>query len=1163
MNAFTEVQNYIRRMAALNPECDITMIDGNKGIEIYSIGDDQGFYLTYEEEGNATKFTRVKLLDKVNEFAVTKIKKTGSRAIVCANDQDVILAITDKPWELTKDQFKMIDYRGVLHGKKLTPSNLLITSISQGVTLFIEFKDEGGRIEQFACVLDSDHPDRIRYYPLACNFSTVDCSVAGRAVDQYVDGVYTYGSYGNTKQLLYTPSYNVFGDTQPAPIRLKDICKVESIGALKMKERDGTHLFATGDKGLYFYHNDMQKDMYHIKNADPVLMITSEYFTEVKKITPVLFDDKLYVYVLNESNILSYTYADYIQDEPSNFKEPVTMMDGVFYFDVSEDGTMNICTSNQAIFGKRNTNTGEWEFENACIETELDEYQTLSAYVTKITSGEPDIEVKIDSIEDQVIESYVNNIYHKFKSLTAKTDQTGCITIVQIANSFTPASFVVTSGSTVVEVNPAIESQKKILSLNDASSLKSEMITTPDGKEYQLFADTDDTNKNLIASSMASLNGAINTFCPGFAMLPGSQFVTGIIVKITDKLVSILPYDVTHNPFASFISECVSDIGYAFNWVIDKVKWLYDHTIKTAVDFIIGIENKVWKFVVKIGKKVLDVVLDTVESVFTAAKKLLELIGIPIDKIFDWLKKALGIDDVVKTNDTFKQMIQLAGKKLSVKAVEMKEDIIEKLDSAIDSVEKWANLSGSDAKKATGGIIDKKMGDLGFSLTPRNMYMFDTILGGINIGDITLPSFTMTSELEVAIKKLDQAIVGVWDGLSEVGDIILSIGDNIEGIFGSKDIFEVCDQLKQIVGKIAVAGLTACKPFIGLIFDVVSLAIEAIITLLCKPIHIPFVSEILKIFGINEFSIIDIITFPIAFFVTTITKITTGHSIISDSLYESIMNAETIDNIGRNTLLRAVNVIRDNEIVDLTSDVNELYGEGEKNLAVSMKIIMASIAYAEAIYSGAYIAIDATSTDGIGTIGKKIKSVVDVVCTLFDFGCSYVFGYHTFDNSPMDVDDNSQYSKNIKLVRVWNEIYTFGWWVKSIISLFTGTITIVFTFKKEEESKVYTKISDVIQIAVCGISAFAELAGDITAGVVTLDDTKYKDVEKDKKVYLCDTSGYLSDDIRSIIDTVLDFDAVNGLLKNPYVLVGVIATRATFALGYGLSMQLSGIYIAS
>ena len=1156
----TEVQDYIRRLSVLNPEKDISMIDGRDRIEIYSIGGDGHLYLCYECSGHESQFTRILIRKNVNEFTATNIAGTNKVAIACCDANNVFLAITEEPEKVTEDDFVRLDFDGVLGGKKLNPSELLLSALDKGITLFVEMRDEGGRIEQFSCLLDSSSPTAIKYFPLAANFSTVKCSEAGRAVGQYVDGIYSYGNYGDTDQMLYTPSTNVFGATPPAPIRLKTDYVVDTICALSLVNKVGTHLLSVGEKSLFVYPFDRQKDMHRISNPDPDLMITSELFNEAKKISAVRFDDKVYVYVLNQANILSYTFADYKNDAFSEFVEPVRLMENVFYFDISDQGSMNICKSDSAVFGKRNSMTGEWSFQDVCLETSLDEYHKESAFVTRITVDKPFDEIVIE-FNNGKQGCYVNDIYHQFHSMPARLDSTGAIKIVQTATTLTPPSFTVKIKDESVKVNPAEEMQKQVLSLTDVDTLKKQMIVDPQGRTRHLFGEgADDSGLSMVSSSISALCGSMNSILPGFVAAP-INFAGGVIIKITDTLVNILPYDVTHNPFMDFIGKVVKDVAYAVGWVVDQVKWLYDHTIKKAVDFAIGLVGKVWKFIVKIGDKVLEVVVDSIEKVFSTAIKILEAIGIPIGEIFDWLKKALGIDETLKMNDCMKKVMHLSGKKLAETAIEIKEDVIEALDKAVDSIAEWANIDLDAAKSYIDNSSSKSA--LAFDCGPQGTYMFDTIYGALAPDSIQLPSFTPTKQMNDTFDVFLDTVQEFEKDITETTSIILSIGDDFENIFKSGDIQEVCVILKQILGKVAISGIELCKAFIKPIFDLVASTIETLAELLCEPIHIPLISDILKIFGINEFSIADLVTFPTSFLATTVSRIVTGKGLISDSMYNSIMNAETLDEAflpapikkESQVLLRAAR----SEAVEDTEETTYLCDEKSRKMVVAFKSIISAFAYAELIVDG-FSKVSSYKSKGKGKANTYV-SFLATTFTMIDFGFSYASGSVY---SPMDTDDDNEYRKQLEAVKYCISVYSTAWMTKSICSMIKGCAEIPLTHKFKDREiygllELISKVSSGVQFVFCGLGFVSEVVGEGIATSIDTDKAPYKDASRDKQVFLSDTAGYFLDDVRSMLDIPWDLGLSKVLGSNPYVALAYVGIRDVCALGYAGSMTATAI----
>lgn len=1173
LNIKTEMQNYIRRQTALNPEKDITMIDGRNRTEIYSVGDDNNLYLCYQADGLKAEFSRTLVHSNIKEFAATNIAKTNKVAIACSDEKNIYLVLTETPEKIEEKDFIRLNFDGVLGGRNLVPSNLLLSALDNGITLFVEMKDDSGRIEQFSCLLDSQNPSNTQYFPLAANFSDVKCSVAGRAVSQYVDGIYTYGTYGETSQLLYTPSCNVFGSTPPAPIRFKSEYTVDTICTLPLKTKTGTHLFSVGEGSLYLYPYDRQKDMFHISNPDPDLLISSDLFKEAKKVAAVRFGDMLYVYVLNEALVLSYTFAQCMGDKFGEFAEPVVLMENVFYFDISDQGTMNICKENSAVFGKRDSDSGEWGFKSASLETDLDEFTTNSAYVTRILTEKPFDEVLIEFPNGKV-SCFVNDICHNFQSMSVKADSLGAVTVVQIATSLTPPCMEVTYKDEVSKVNPAEEAQKRLLSLTDENTLKKQVIYDPDGKTRNLFGEgVDDTGLSLVASSISALSSSVNSIMPGFVPMP-VKFVNGVMVKITETLVDILPYDVTHNPFVDFIGKVVRDVAYAVSWVTDKIKWLYDHTIKKAVDFAIGLVGKVWKFVVKIGDKVLEVVVDTFEKVFSTAIKILEAIGIPIGKIFDWLKKALGIDEACKMNDCLKKTMKLSGKMLAEKTIEMKERVVDVLDSVVNVIADWADVDVDKAKSLFSEKARVSLASLGVDCGPQGTYMFNTIVGVITPNDLKLPDFTPTQKMTESMNAFEAALNGLENDVTEAASVLVSIGQDFVDIIKSGDIAEVCDALKRVVGKLGIAGVDLCKAIVKPLFDMIACTIEALVDLLCEPIHIPLLSEILKIFGIEEFSIVDVFTFPASFLATNVSRIVQGSPLIDDAMYNSIMNANSLDNLmkGMPVIMKSKpkqkvklksNLLKSDALLKANSVTSSLCPEDCRKTAYTIRFFLASLGVCDLVVD---VFSKAAALDKSKTAEKIVAPISAVMCVL-NFGLSFWAGQLY---SPLDSDDDNEYTKKLATVKSFISWYTVFWYIKSIFDLSEGCVALMGVISPVQNPSPVRAMKDkacsVGHGVFCAVGLILEIMAAVEAGRIDPDDAKdvYNDASRDKTVMLYDDAAYIVDDIKSIMDVAWNLGLSAPLIESAYGAVAFLGVRDFLALGCYIGfMTASGVTLKS
>ena len=1151
LNIKTEMQDYIRRQITLNAEKDIMVIDGRNRTEIYSIGDDGNLYLCYGVNGKGAEFSRKLVRHNVKEFAATNIAKTNKVAVVCCDEENVYFIQTESPEQIEESGFVRLTFDAFLNGKHLVPSDLLLSALDSGVTLFVEMKDDSGRIEQFSCLLNGENPIKIQYFPLAANFSSIKCCAAGRAVNQYVDGVYTFGTYGNLNQLLYTPSCNVFGSTPPAPIRLKSDYALETICALPLTSKTGTHLLGVGNGGLYLYPFEKQKDVNRIDNPDPIFMTSSELFVDAKKIATVRFGNEVYVYVLNEANVLSFTFAECIADSLSPFEEPVVLMEDVFYFDVSDQGTMCVCKNNSVLWGKRDADSGEWDFKSATLETELDEYCRNSAYVTRIVLEKPFDEVLIEFQKGKAC-CYVNDVCHDFQSMCVKADSMGAVTISQIATSLTPPCFNVSYKGETFKVNPAEFFQKRLLSLTDENTLKKQVIYDPDGKTRNLIDEgIDETGLSLVASSISALSGSVCSIVPEFVPVP-LKFATGVMVKITDSLVKILPYDVTHNPFMDFVGKVVKDVSYAVSWVADQVKWLYDHTVKKAVDFAIGLVGKVWKFVVKIGEKVLEVVVDTFEKVFSTAIKILEAIGIPISKIFDWLKKALGIDEACKMNDCLKKTMKLSSKMLAEKTIEMKDSVIDVLDSVVDVIADLADVDVNEAKSLLSEKTRFDLASLGIDCGPQGSYMFNTIVGVITPNDLKLPNFIPTQKMTDSMNAFEAALDGLGSDVTKAACVLVSIGQDFVDIVKSGNIAEVCDSLKRITGKLGIAGVDLCKAIVKPLFDMIACTIEALVDLLCEPIHIPLLSEILKIFGIEEFSIVDVFTFPASFLATNVSRIVQGSPLIDDAMYNSIMNADSLDDLMKRMQEKKVVLKRSSKKSDAllksNSVTESLCPESYRKTAYTIRFILASLGMCD-------LAVDSISKvaalDKSKTAEKIVAPITTAMCVL-NFGFSFVAGQLY---SPLDSDEDNDYTKKLVAVKSYISWYTVFWYIKSIFDLSEGCFALLCVASPmRNPSSVHAMTSKACFVghgAFCAVGLVFEILAAVEACKIDPNDAKivYNDASRDRDVMLLDDSAYIIDDIKSIMDVAWNLGLSTPLIESGYGAAAFLAVRDFLVLG--------------
>lgn len=188
--------------------------------------------------------------------------------------------------------------------------------------------------------------------------------------------------------------------------------------------------------------------------------------------------------------------------------------------------------------------------------------------------------------------------------------------------------------------------------------------------------------------------------------------------------------------------------------------------------------------------------------------------------------------------------------------------------------------------------------------------------------------------------------------------------------------------------------------------------------------------------------------------------------------------------------------------------------------------------------------------------GIVICDGIDLILTLVDFGLSCGVGYGIY--SPMDssnkIISGSDYVKNIADTSDAAGLYSDLWICKTIISLWFSSIptimSIISTEKSESETVEYFLrlidiLGSVLNIVLCSTSAGLEINACAKAGKVD-GDIFTNEQKKDKSCFLCETIGFICDDVCALFDDAISI----GDIKN----VPVCVVRNSFEGAYAVSM---------
>jgi hypothetical protein len=233
--------------------------------------------------------------------------------------------------------------------------------------------------------------------------------------------------------------------------------------------------------------------------------------------------------------------------------------------------------------------------------------------------------------------------------------------------------------------------------------------------------------------------------------------------------------------------------------------------------------------------------------------------------------------------------------------------------------------------------------------------------------------------------------------------------------------------------------------------------------------------------------------------------------------------------------------------------------DSKKTTAVVMKILISVVAFAEAIFVERCAIADKPSTDEPST-GKKDncaigQSCFSIILTLLDFGFSCCCGYCCY--SPMSPDKDymdTDYAKKLNAVNTWSTGYTCTWIIKTVVSIAFDIGDIYAEYKQLDGkfTKVKTIVAGIIKTIIYAVSGVFEIGAIIAAALVDANNSSFRDEKIDKSIFICDTAGYLIDDIKSISDSLYDIFKDKSTFKPVYLTI-----RSMFACGYIVTSSVS------
>lgn len=893
----TELMRNYRQANIISPQKKFAAVQTNNGEALlFSIGTDGAFYLIEQSSGtNSTGWKEINLTAKLSsmsikngiakDFAVSQNSATGMidlALVMTVNSKDTLyvsLGHSNEGGSITSDiVWTTMIYDDLEHPDiSLNIEDVFISQSSAGEYIvadiskssfsppsrflnryYIDPKNKNGRLWN-PMVMGGDLEPGIQ-------------TRIGRKAGDMIDGAYTLGQIGGVKELLYAPLFNPFSKSAPPVITRLTMPSNASTLALADTGNNSTDLFVAAGKDLYFFAADKQQD-----NAIGKKVFSNELFQDVCELHVYKENGQYTVWGLNRTNQVFYTSCN-VSDvlDSSKWTLPLPIITGVdkispFINRADNANTIISAGINEVFISVRSPETTIWNTQKVQLEAPpQSSADGFSSYTTRVQldDGEnnPLANTEVMISASSPIPVYINNLYYLINTdpIPVVSDALGSLTMIQTIDDLSSVELTIAERSgTSVTINPMEKPFNKSVSLDSKEKLKNAVIIYTDGTTRPLIknsvsdADLESValaNKNLaLAYQSVSADGALFR-AKRMALNSGNAVVA-----------------------ESILNGITTDIGDLFRWLESGIV----HTLEIIENAMTGL----WHFVVQIGEKIYQSVLDTVEAVVGAVRWVYNTIKVAVKDLLKYLEFLFDWKDITLTKDVMKNMLKQYLQHEADGILVVKDFLDKQINDLVKIINGWAGIDdwsglGEAADQPANASSTPGKG----ASAPGDMLSYHLKNNAGNITQKNPPSYLDPS---------DGPIGALMDALKKEGIVVDAVFEQLEQLASDYTNLDLGTILKRVVAIITDGVLESAEVVMDAMLTIVYELVKTILEILDTEIYIPVVSDILKEFGVPSLSFLDIFCWVTAVPVTIAYKIAEGKAPFMDNSTTNFLKTAT------------------------------------------------------------------------------------------------------------------------------------------------------------------------------------------------------------------------------------------------------------------------------
>ncbi|KAJ9425847.1 hypothetical protein QL093DRAFT_2575440 [Fusarium oxysporum] len=691
-------------------------------------------------------------------------------------------------------------------------------------------------------------------------------SCVGRVPDAFVDGIYTAGAVKGVPQCSYVPFFNPSGSAAPMPTRLPlpDKLVATAIASARYEDESSpwygtTDFYAVGNSTIYRWNPDEQLD----DNTVGTALLTNPVFAGTDTLITLMHNKITTIFGKNASNIVYYTscHIDYLAD-PMSWSAPVPVLRGIeritSFINLKDGGNTVFAAGGsqiQKLTQATHTKSKLWCAQPIMLEASPQSSSiSFNSYTTTIKvrgqNGNLLMEREIVLTTEARTPVYIDGLYYILSTtpVTIPVDASGQVIIIQATASIIGAIINVRLGLTEHIVDPMAISFNKMAKLSDKEALKNAQIRTNtvaggvtghSGTDKLVLSSVSDSDLETTVKNMKLLTDTYNK-----NRSRASQLSLGMVAPATTRMV------VSQGSGRSGFVDCIAiAIGDLFNWLKTGVEKVVDFAKETATGL--------WQFIVSVGSDVYAAVLDTVDAVVGAVEWVFDQIKTGVNKVLRYLEFLFDWDDIRRTKQVTHNLVRYHLTEMVSDIKTAKGEFDECMDEAQKAVAEWSGikdwsgLGDAASKPPSGQMVDTTTEQQ----TPSSQMMMGHLKN--QVGQITTQgAMPEPSQVQGLVDDMIAA-------LEAEGAVFLRTYEQLQDLAKGFTTLSLADILKRLVGILVEGVLGTTKVVVDAILDVLHRLAGTVFEILDTKIHIPIISEILRI--------------------TIIHKIATGEALFADN----------------------------------------------------------------------------------------------------------------------------------------------------------------------------------------------------------------------------------------------------------------------------------------